>query len=192
VNWWEIGGFVFGATGVWLTVRQNIWCWPVGAVGVALYSVVFYDAKLYADMALQGVYFVLAIYGWYEWLYGGANHSELHVSRTPRKQLTLFLVVGTVASFSIGHFLYSATDAAIPYLDASLTSFSLVAQLMLTRKLIENWVIWIVLDVVYVGMFISRGLFLTSALYAVFLVLAISGYYEWRKSMVAERAAVEA
>lgn len=188
MNLWEVGGFLFGAVGVWLQVRQHVLCWPVGAVGVALYTVVFYESRLYADMGLQAIYFVLSLYGWYEWLHGGKGHTELHVSRTSRLAWTGLIAAGVGSSFLLGFTLYHTTDAAIPFLDSTLTSFSLVAQFMLTRKLLENWIVWMVVDVVYIGMFISRGLYLTSVLYVVFFVLCVMGYAEWKRSMAADAA----
>jgi len=184
----EIVAALLGALSVWLSVRQNIWSWPTGIVNVVLYAIVFYEAKLYADMGLQVVYAVLSIYGWYEWLYGGAGRTELRVTRTgPRLGLLLGLIAA-VGSVVIGLFLHHETDAALPFMDSFLSSTSLVAQWMMTKKLLENWLVWISVDVLYVGMFIFKGLFLTSALYAVFLALAIKGFLDWRRSMSAESA----
>lgn len=189
MNLWEVGGFLFGAFGVYLTVRQNIWCWPVGAIGVALYTVVFYQSRLYADMGLQAIYFVLSLYGWYEWLHGGKDHSELHVQRTSKRALVGLLAAGVAGSAILGFTLHRTTDAALPFLDSALTSFSLVAQFMMTRKLIENWILWMIVDVVYVGMFISRGLHLTAVLYVVFFILCVMGIAEWRRSLAKDAAA---
>ena len=173
---------------VWLSVRQNIWSWPTAIVNVVLYAIVFYEAKLYADMGLQVVYAVLSIYGWYEWLYGGAGRTELHVTRTGPRLGLLLALVAAVGSVVIGLFLHHETDAALPFMDSFLSSTSLVAQWMMTKKLLENWLVWIAVDVLYVGMFIFKGLLLTSALYAVFLALAIKGFLDWRRSMAAESA----
>jgi len=185
VSWLEAVAVVFGIVSVWLSVRENIWSWPTAIVNVSLYFVIFYQQKLYADMGLQLFYAGISIYGWYHWLFGGAQHTRLRVSRTPRP-LWLALPVLWVAAFAgLGTLLDRYTDAALPYVDSALTAGSLIAQWMMTRKYLGNWTVWIVLDVAYVALFISRGLYLTAFLYAVFLVLAARGRIEWRRSLEA-------
>ena len=188
----ELFAALVGAISVWLSVRQSIWSWPTAIVNVGLYAIVFYEAKLYADMGLQVVYAILSIYGWYEWLYGGAGRTELRVSRTGPRRGALLAVVAVAGSALLGVFLHRETDAALPFMDSFLSSTSLVAQWMMTKKLLENWLVWIGVDVLYVGMFIFKGLFLTAGLYAVFLALAVKGYVDWRRSMAAQSAPVPA
>ena len=174
---------VFGVVSVFLSVRQKVLAWPLGIVNVLLYTVIFWRARLYADMGLQVVYALISAYGWYAWLHGGANRTALPVSRvSPRTAATLALLVVAFAA-ALGTFLARTTDASLPWLDSSLTAASLAAQWMLTRKLLENWLVWIVADVVYVGMFIHKDLHLTAVLYAIFLALAVMGWLEWRRSM---------
>ena len=182
-NRWEVLAVVFGIVSVYLSTREHIWSWPTALVNVGLYFVVFYEAKLYADMGLQVVYFGLSLYGWYEWLYGGANRTELHVSRTTRPLGVRLLIIGIVCAAVLGTLLARFTDAALPYVDSATTSTSLVAQWMMTRKILENWAVWVVVDVVYVGMFIFKKLYLTAGLYAVFLVLAVMGFIQWKRSL---------
>lgn len=182
----EVVGVVTGVLAVWLTTRQKIWCWPVGIVSVASFIVVFFHAKLYAAMGLQAVYVGLAAYGWYAWLHGGEDHSGLKVSRLPRRLALGLAVAGAAASGIAGYWLRARTDEALPYLDGFTTSFSLVAQWMQTRKFLENWAVWAVVDVVYVGMSLSQGLTLTAGLYAVYIGLALLGFRDWRRSMIAE------
>ena len=183
-NRWEVLAVITGIISVYLSTRENIWSWPTALVNVALYFVVFFEAKLYADMGLQAVYFVLSLYGWYEWLYGGENRTELRVSRTPRALGVRLLLIGLVCAATLGTLLARFTDAALPYVDSATTSTSLVAQWMMTRKILENWAVWAVVDVVYVGMFLFKRLYLTAGLYSVFLVLAIMGYVQWRRSLM--------
>jgi len=180
---YEIIGFLFGAVSVWLSVRENIWSWPTAIVNVTLYIFVFHEARLYADMALQVVYLVLSFYGWYEWLYGGENRTELRVTRTGARAALVLAVIGVAGAVVIGGLLRGGTDASLPYWDATTASFSLLAQWMMTRKLLENWLIWIAVDVVYIGMYINKGLYLTTVLYAIFLVLAVLGFLRWRRSV---------
>ncbi len=180
---------VFGLVSVWLSTRENIWSWPTAIVNVGLYAVLFFREKLYADMGLQVIYLVLSFYGWYEWKFGGENRTELHVSRlSPRLAATLG-AIGLAGSAALGWFLHKNTDASLPYLDATLSIFSLIAQWMMTRKLLENWALWIVLDVVYVWMFIFlKHLNFTAFQYGVFLLLAVLGLRDWKRSYDARRA----
>ena len=183
MNKLELFAAAVGAISVWLSVKQNIWSWPTAIVNVVLYALVFRDAKLYADMGLQVIYAVLSVYGWYEWLHGGENRTELHVSRTGPALGALLVAIALAGSLALGVFLRQSTDAALPFMDSLLSSTSLVAQWMMTRKKLENWLVWIAVDVLYVGMFVFKGLYLTAGLYAVFLALAVRGYIDWRRSM---------
>jgi nicotinamide mononucleotide transporter len=185
----EIVAALFGVAGVWLSVRQNIWNWPVGIIGVTLYVAVFFRARLYADMGLQVVYIVLALYGWYQWLYGGPGRTTLPVRHAGRRRLLIAAAVGVISAWGIGEILARYTNASLPYLDASLTSASLAAQWLATRKLLENWLLWIAADLVYIGMFIYKRLYPTAVLYAVFTVLAVAGYVQWKRTLRAPAAA---
>jgi len=183
VNPLETIAALFGIVSVYLSVRQNIWSWPTAIVNVGLYTVVFYESRLYADMGLQVVYIVISFYGWYQWLYGGMGHTELQVSRTSRGLGILLAAIGVVSTVLLGTLLHRTTNAAIPYLDSTTTSTSLVAQWMMTRKLLENWLVWVAVDVVYIGMFIYKSLYVTAMLYFVFLVLSIMGYRQWKATL---------
>lgn len=152
-------------------------------VNVGLYAFVFFGARLYADAFLQVVYFVLSAYGWWAWLHGGAGGSALPVARAPRRLLAALLGGGVVVAVLVGTGLHRMTDAALPYLDAGTMTFSLIAQFLMTRKWIENWVLWIAVDVVYVHMYVVKDLYATALLYAVFLVLAASGLVQWSRSI---------
>jgi nicotinamide mononucleotide transporter len=184
-NPFELVGVATGILGVWLTTRQKIWCWPVGLVSVVAFIVVFFRAKLYAAMGLQFVYVGLIGYGWYSWLYGGEGHLSLRVSRLPQRLVAVLAMAGAGASLALGFWLGRSTDEALPYLDGFTTSFSLVAQWMQARKYLENWVVWVVVDVVYVGMSLSQGLTLTAGLYLIYICLALLGLRGWRRSMAA-------
>lgn len=179
----EICAVAFGLVSVYLSTRENIWSWPTAIVNVGLYTALFFREKLYADMGLQVIFGILSLYGWYEWLYGGENRTELHVSRLDRRTGVVLLVIGAVTSLALGSFLDRNTDAALPWLDATLSVFSLIAQWMMTRKILENWLLWIALDVVYVAMFVFlKHLYLTAFQYAVFLALATAGHVQWLRS----------
>ena len=179
----ELLAVVLTLMAVYLTTRQVIWCWPLGMVSVILYALVFYNAKLYADMGLQALYFGLAVYGWWAWLHGGEEHGELQVSLASNRARMVLATIGGLAGTLLGLTLSRLTDASLPFMDSVLTSFSVVAQWMQTRKLLEAWLVWLAVDVFYIGMFLFKGLYPTAGLYAVFLVLAVLGFVEWRRSM---------
>ena len=172
-----------GVAAVWFTVRQKIWCWPVGLVNVTLFAVVFARARLYADAGLQGIYFALAIYGWWAWLHGGTDHGPLVVTRSPRREWLPLAAGAAVAALLLGTLLHRHTDASFPFLDSALTTGSLAAQWLQARKRLANWTVWIGVDLVYVGMYIAKGLHLTALLYAGFTLLALTGLREWRRAM---------
>ena len=179
----EIVAVAFGLLSVYLSTREIIWSWPTGIVNVLLFAVLFFETRLYADMGLQIVYFVLSVYGWYQWLHGGENRTELHVSRLKPRLVLPLLAIGAAGSLGLGAILRSTTNASLPFLDAALAVFSLVAQWMMTRKILENWILWIILDVVYVYMFVFlKQLYPTAFQYAVFLGLATFGHFQWRAS----------
>ena len=187
MNYLEFVAVVLTLLAVFLTARQVIWCWPLAMVSVTLYAVVFFRAKLYADMGLQALYFGLAIYGWWAWLHGGEEHGELQVTLASTRTRVLLAFLGAAAGILLGQTLSRHTDASLPFMDSVLTSFSIVGQWMQTRKLLEAWLVWLGVDIFYVGMFLFKGLYLTAGLYAVFLVLAIMGFLSWRRSMVDDR-----
>ena len=173
----------FGVVSVWLTVRQNPWCWPLGMINVTLFAVLFWRERLYADAGLQLVYVAVCAYGWWAWVRGGPGAGPLRVSRVPRRPSLLLLAAGVLLAAVLGLTLKRATDAALPLWDASTTAFSLVAQWMQARKWLENWILWIVVDVAYVGMYLTKGLHLTAGLYAAFVVLAVLGLREWTRAV---------
>lgn len=182
---YETAGVLLSIVAVWLTTRENPWCWPVGLVSLGPFVVLFYEARLYADMVLQVVYMLVCLYGWYQWLHGGPGHGALPVSRTSRRARVALAAAGTIFAVLLGLVLRRHTDASLPFWDSSTASFSLVAQWMQARKWIENWAVWIVVDVVYVGMYVYKRLYLTAGLYAVFIALAVLGLAQWRKSLAA-------
>lgn len=166
-----------------LVIRQSLWCWAAGLANALLFVVVFFGARLYGAMALQGVYAALMLYGWWEWLRGGEQGSGVAVARTPRRWVLGLAALGIAGAIVAGLVLRYRTDAALPWWDGAMTSLSLVAQFMTTRKWIENWHLWILVDVVYVGMYASQGLYPTAALYAAFVVLAVLGLLEWGREL---------
>lgn len=179
-TWLEAFGFVTGAVCVWLTAKENIWNWPVGLLNSAAYAYMFYQGQLLADGVLNGIYFVLGVFGWYWWLHGGKDHKEVHIGSTAKKEWGPLFAIALLATTGLTVWLYTHSDAA-PFLDASTSVFSLVAQYLLTRKYIENWLVWIAVDIVYVPLYAWKGWYLTALLYAIFLVMAVGGLREWAR-----------
>ncbi|MEI6043828.1 MAG: nicotinamide riboside transporter PnuC [Chloroflexota bacterium] len=179
----EVFGFITGALCVWLTVKQNIWTWPTSIANNIFFIVLFLQAQLYADMSLQVVYIVLEVLGWYRWLHGGNNSSRLSVSKASAQTLAILGLLLIGITFGMTLFLESVNDSA-PFLDGLTTVMSLIAQYMLTRKLIENWYIWIAADVIYIGLYAAKGLYLTSGLYFLFLCMCLAGLWSWRKDLL--------
>jgi len=185
----ELFGFITGVLNVWLVTRENIWSWPLAVLNAGFYSVVFARTGLYSDTGLQMVYLVLSLYGWWHWLRGGPSRDAVVVSRTGRRTALLLAGIALVSWVTLATITRRLPGAALPWLDAALVSVSLVAQYMMTRKLLEHWLLWIAVDVVYIGLFINRQLPLTAMLYAVFLVLAIIGSVHWHRSAARTRVA---
>lgn len=164
-----------------LAVRQSIWCWPCAFVSTALYIWLFHDAALFMESALNGFYLLMAVYGWYEWRYGGARHAGLPVTVWPVMRHIIALTAIGVLSVTSGSWLAANTGAAFPYLD-SLTTWSAVwATFLLARKVLENWVYWFLIDALSVYLYFSRGLPLTALLFCFYLVLIPIGFLAWRK-----------
>jgi nicotinamide mononucleotide transporter len=183
VTWIELFGIIFNLLGVWLTVKKNVACFPTGIAGVAFYAVFYYQAKLYADTILQVFYIGLLAYGWLQWNNTRAQ-KEFVVSRINNKLWIQLSIICAIATLAIGTVFIKYTDASLPYLDSLLTSMSLVAQWLVAKKKIENWIIWIIADVIYVGMFLYKHIYPTSFLYFIFILLAVSGYFEWKKKLL--------
>jgi nicotinamide mononucleotide transporter len=178
----EILGVATGLWTVWLTVKEKVLCWPVGIVNILLFMALFYQVKLYADLGLQFVFLALSFYGWYYWV-----HPKKGEDTVPVTTLTVRSKIGTTASWGFGTLIMGAalatyTDASVPYWDSSTTALSIIAQYLMSLKKLESWYLWIIADVVDTGIYLYKDLYLMSALYAVFLVLATAGYIEWRKS----------
>lgn len=176
----EISGAVFGFLAVYFTIKQNILCWYFGLVQVTLYCFVFYTSKLYSDMILHIIYIFLQFFGWYSWKYCGTNHSKLRVKSI--NNTTLWIVVTVLGTLILGYMMQLNTDASFPYADAFTTVASLVAQYLMIKKVLGSWLFWIVVDIVAIGIYAYKGLYFTTILYAVFLVMAIIGYFEWKKA----------
>jgi nicotinamide mononucleotide transporter len=176
----EILAVVATLASVWLSVRRNILTWPTGIVAVSAYFVVFLRTRLYADMGLQALFFVQCIYGWWAW-----RRSERRAEppiRTLSARGRIVVATGVAASaWIVGTLLNRYTDASAPYWDATASVLSITANQMLARRLLENWVLWIIADALYVGIFAWKELYLSAGLYALFLGMVIAGLRRWTR-----------
>jgi nicotinamide mononucleotide transporter len=190
---YEIVGVVFGLLSVWLTVKRSIWCWPTGIISVAVFALLFFEIKLYADMLLQVFFLVTSFIGWYFWVRGGLDNTALPISTLSIGQITLLVMGLAVSIFLVGYMFSTYTDAHIPFWDATASGMSVMAQILLMRKKLENWYLWIAVDVLSIGIYIYKEVYLTAGLYAglyiVFLVLATGSLIEWRKALKTTLAA---
>ena len=168
---------------MWLQVKENVWNWPAGIANNIFYVVVFWRSGLYADSLLQWFYISISIYGWWNWLHGGAAHSRLRISRTSRIGMLVYAALTASGTLLFYELLRRYTNSTVPLWDGLTTAMSLTAQYMLTRKVIENWWCWIAVDVIYIGLYTYKRLFLTSVLYAIFMVMCIFGLIGWREKI---------
>lgn len=174
----EAASVVTGAVCVWLTVRESVWNFPISLANVSLFCILFFGARLYADAGLQVVYFVLSVIGWRLWLHGGERGTALHVSRIGRAKVRLVAAAGVTLTLVLWIAVRHVGGSA-SFFDALTTSISLCAQWMLNRKYVESWYAWIAADLVYIPLYAYKELYLTSGLYAVFLVMATMGLLRW-------------
>jgi nicotinamide mononucleotide transporter len=177
----ELTGVLFGLLTVYFSVKQSIWTWPTGIVSVSAFGLLFYEIKLYADMCLQLFFLWSCIQGWYFWLHGGEHRTELKISLLTLKQRVLISLGVIACVLLIGSLFHAFTDAALPYLDSTASGMSVVAQLLMMRKKLEHWYLWIMVDILSIGIYLYKDIPLTAGLYLVFLLLCIKGVMEWRR-----------
>ncbi|MCD6068878.1 MAG: pnuC [Bacteroidetes bacterium] len=180
MNWIEVAGFVLTIVGVFLSIYQSVWVWPVNILSPIVYVVLFYNSRLYGDMSLQILFIVLAVYGGFQW-----SKQEMRPKKAVRflrPKEYLFYVPLTLVLFWIVYYIlknYTKTDVAC--FDAILTATSITATILAARKCIENWIIWILTDIAYVFLLIKKDLHLTAFLYGLIAAMAVYGLYTWRK-----------
>lgn len=188
MNLLETAGFVTGALAVWLAVRQNPWNWPAGVANAGCFFLLFFEARLYGDMALQVLFMVICLLGWYRWLFGGEGRTSLPVTRITRNEAIAYAAAGIAATVVFARYLRAVGDAS-PLLDALTTVLSVEAQYLMTRKVIEHWLIWMAADVLYIWLYAERSLYLTGLLYIVFFAMCVAGWRDWQRDLHAPAAA---
>lgn len=172
-------------TNSWLLVRRSIWNFAFGIAGVIVYGWIFYYAKLYSDALLQGFFVVVQLYGWHNWTRAKAALGEVVVLRMTTTSRTGCIAAIVAATASWGWIMHRFTDAAAPWLDAGVAMTSVAAQILLTRRKLENWLLWIAVNIMSIVLYASRGLYVTMVLYCAMLALSVWSLIEWRR---AERA----
>lgn len=178
----ELVSFILAFTTILLNIRQNHWAWLFSIVSSVLYGFVFFDSKLYGDTALQGMFVVISVWGWYQWLRGGKAHAPLAVTSLTFKWLMRSISFWLVAYLVLSDLLWRFTDTDVPRIDGFLTAGSMLGQFLLSKKKIENWLVWIVVDLLYIGLYIHKDLYLTAFLYALFTLMAVAGWLTWRRA----------
>ena len=181
----ELLGAILGIAFIFFSIRQNILTWPTGLATSALYIVVFFQSKFYADMGLQVYYVIISIYGWYYWIKGNKpeNNTTVPVRRTSKKLWLKLIAIALLLYFAILIILLNFTDSDVPFMDSFTTALSIVATWMLAKKYIEQWLIWIFVDVISAGLYIYKELWPTVILFAVYTVMAYLGYIHWKKDL---------
>lgn len=184
----EMLSFALAIAMVLLNIKQSPWAWLFAITSAGLYAIVFYQAKIYGDMALQFVFVAISLWGWYQWLFGGGNRQGIAVSRLTTKGWSIVAITWALAYTIVAVLLQAFTDTDVAHIDAFLTAGSLVAQYLLTRKTLENWHLWIGIDLLYIGLYLHKDLYLTAVLYGLFAILAFVGLLAWKKSLAAKRS----
>lgn len=182
MNQLEIIAALLGIANVGLLVRRSIWNYPFGLAMVALYFVIYREARLYGEAGLQVFFFVVQGWSWWMWARAGGLVRMVSVTWMDWRARLAALALVAVSIIGIGWAMARYTDAAVPYADATIAGASVVAQVLLAMRRVENWALWIAIDVLTIGVCLMRGLNLTAALYAVFLVMAVAGLREWTKA----------
>lgn len=183
-TWLEIAAVVIALVMVGCNIREIHWAWPLAIISSLMYFAIFWRSKLYGEASLQIFFVVVALWGWYQWLRGvRPDGSAIRVSRLSRRGLVLTIAACALLWPATGLFLKTYTDTDVPWWDAFPTSVSLVGQFLLARKYIENWAAWIAVNVVSVGLFAYKGLWLTLGLYTVFIALSVVGWRAWSKRL---------
>ena len=187
-NWLEIAGFVTTVLGIWLTTRRVLLCWPIVLAADVIYLIVFYRAQLLSDALLQSFFLAFTLYGWWHWWRGVREEGEVRVVPLTVSSMMIALIAGMAGSFVLGESA-KRLHAALPFLDATLTSYSLVASWWQARKHTANWWLWIVVNLVYIGEYLYKDLRLTAVLYTLLVALAVLGLRDWRRAEAASQVA---
>jgi nicotinamide mononucleotide transporter len=178
----ELTAVVFAVAYLVFAVRENILCWPAAVISTLIFLYIFWDVKLYMESGLQVYYLAMAVFGWYQWRLANDGSTSLQVSMWSMRQHLIALSLIALLTFISGYLLNSGTDAQLPYLDSLTTWGSVVTTFMVVRKVLENWIYWLVIDSISIYLYMDRELYFTSLLFAVYIVIIFFGWFSWSKS----------
>lgn len=185
----EIVAVVTGVLSVWYARKESVLVYPVGIISVLLYVYICLEVKLYADAAINAYYFVVSLYGWYFWLYGGGKavaDRHAHITILPFRRNVAYALITLLLGALFGWLLHAYTDSTVPYWDGGTTAIFCMAMFLMARKNIEHWIYWIIGDIICIPLFFSKGLCLSSLQYLIFTLLAIAGFISWKKTLSAQ------
>jgi len=182
----EVTGFVFGIAGIWLTIKEHWACFPVGLVNVIVSLFLFAEQRLYSDVIQQGVYIILLSYGWYQWKNRKVELRPI-ISFTNSSMKLVLVTAFIIVAAGMGYFFDQYTNADVPYLDSTATGLSFLAQYLIAKKKIENWMIWMVVNLMYTGIYIYKELYLYVILFVIYFVLAVIGFSKWKNEMMLQK-----
>ncbi|MDR3654007.1 MAG: nicotinamide riboside transporter PnuC [Paludibacter sp.] len=183
-HWIEIVGAILSLIYLDLSIKEKVSLWFFGIISSVFYIVIFFQTKFYADMSLQFYYVIISIYGWINWKRGEQEKGKELPTTRMSKKLFVSLIIATVLIYFIYYLILSKfTDSTIPKADSLVGALSIVGTWMLARKLIENWLVWIVADALCIGLYLYKGLFPTAILFVIYTIMAVVGYFQWKKTM---------
>jgi nicotinamide mononucleotide transporter len=181
---WEAGAVILAIAYLLLAVRENILCWYCALVSTTIFTFLFWDVSLLMESALNVYYIIMAIYGWHQWKFGGSKKSGVFISSLGLRENILIITIILIATLVSGWLLSQHTNAAWPYVDSFTTWASVVTTFMVAKKILENWLYWLVIDSISIPLYIDRGLYLTAILFMVYIVIVIIGYLDWRQRFI--------
>lgn len=179
---YEAMAMILSIAYILLAIKQSLWCWPAAFASTLIYTILFYDVSLLMDSALNAYYLVMALYGWYSWKYGGKlEEKELEVSTYGINKNIKIIFILSIISLCFGYVMANYTSADFAYIDSFTTVFAVFSTYMLAKKILENWIYWIIIDMVSIYIYIQKGLNLTAVLFMIYTILAIIAYKDWKK-----------
>ncbi len=180
---WEVVATILGIAYVILAAKESIWCWPAAFISTLIYTALFWEGQLPMQAILNFYYMGMAIYGFMLWNKHSETDETLHVSSWPWHKHFIFIIAASVLSFIIGYYLSTSTKTQLPYLDSTVMIFSVVNTWLMAQKVLENWLYWLVIDAAAIYLYWQTGYYVTIIMFAVYLVLAVYGYIEWKNSL---------
>lgn len=181
---WEAVAVILAIAYLWLAMRESLWCWPAAFVSTLIYTLIFWQVALLSEALLSVYYMAMAVYGYWQWRHGSRGDNGLPIQCWSWTRHLWVIALTGGASLLLGAFMASQTQAAFPFLDAATTCFAVVTTILVTRKVLENWIYWFIIDAVSIYLYVAKGLWLTAALFLLYLAMVVAGYWRWRRTFV--------